>query len=106
MATGTPKQHNKIAQPKADKCPTSHFSPFNCCLSVVLQLETGDHPENSHGVFLLLLFLKYIYMFKKNSFVVVVDLLCVWIMLTILLNASCLRRSVGGDQNPRWWGKR
>ena len=21
---------------KADKYPTSHFSPFNCCLSVVL----------------------------------------------------------------------
>ena len=30
----TPKQHNKTAEPKADKCPTSHFSPFNCCLSV------------------------------------------------------------------------
>ena len=28
------KQHNKTAQPKADKYPTSHFSPFNCCLSV------------------------------------------------------------------------
>ena len=29
---------NNIAQPKAVKCPgsTSHFSPFNCCLSVVL----------------------------------------------------------------------
>ena len=28
---------SNIAQPKADKCPsfTSHFSPFNCCLSVV-----------------------------------------------------------------------
>ena len=28
-----------------------HFSPFNCCLSVVLQLEKGDYPENSHVVF-------------------------------------------------------
>ena len=28
--------HNKTAQPQADKSPTSHFSPFNCCLSVVL----------------------------------------------------------------------
>ena len=29
---------NNLAQSKADKCPssTSHFSPFNCCLSVVL----------------------------------------------------------------------
>ena len=28
---------NKIGQPKAGKCPgsTSHFSPFNCCLTVV-----------------------------------------------------------------------
>ena len=28
------KQHNKTAQPKADKCPASNFSQFNCCLSV------------------------------------------------------------------------
>ena len=27
---GTPKQHNKTAQPKADKYPTSHFSLCNC----------------------------------------------------------------------------
>ena len=29
---------NSIAQPKANKCPssTSHFSLFNCCLSLVL----------------------------------------------------------------------
>ena len=29
---------NSIAQPKAHKCPTStsHFSPFNCCLSALL----------------------------------------------------------------------
>ena len=26
----TPKQHNKTAQPKADMCPASHFSLFNC----------------------------------------------------------------------------
>ena len=25
------KQHNKTAQPKVDKYPTSHFLPFNCC---------------------------------------------------------------------------
>ena len=31
----TLKQHNKTAQPKADKYPTSHFSQFNCYLSVV-----------------------------------------------------------------------
>ena len=30
---------------------TSHFSQFNCCLNVVLQLDKGDYPENSHVVF-------------------------------------------------------
>ena len=40
---------NSVAHPKADKCPssTSLFSPFNCCLGVVLWLEKGDYPENS-----------------------------------------------------------
>ena len=33
-----PKQRNKTAQPKAAKSPTSHLSPLNCCLSVVLYL--------------------------------------------------------------------
>ena len=27
------------------------FSPFNCCLSVVLQLDKGDYLENLHVVF-------------------------------------------------------
>ena len=27
------------------------FSTFNCCLSVVLQLDKGDYPEHSHVVF-------------------------------------------------------
>ena len=27
------------------------FSPFNCCLTVALQLGKGDYPENSHVVF-------------------------------------------------------
>ena len=27
------------------------FSSFNCCLSVVLELEKGDNPESSHVVF-------------------------------------------------------
>ena len=42
-----------IAQPKADKCPSSasHLPPFICCLSVVLYLDKGDYPENSHVVF-------------------------------------------------------
>ena len=31
----TPKQHNKTAQPKADKYPTSQFLPFNCCSSIL-----------------------------------------------------------------------
>ena len=29
----------------------SHFSSFNSCLSVVLLLDKGDYPENSHVVF-------------------------------------------------------
>ena len=43
---------NNVAQPKANKRPssTSHFSLFNC-LSVVLWLDKGDHPENWHVVF-------------------------------------------------------
>ena len=28
-----------------------HCSPFNCCLSVVLELDEEDYPENSHVVF-------------------------------------------------------
>ena len=28
-----------------------HFSPFNCCLSVSLQLDKEDYPENVHVVF-------------------------------------------------------
>ena len=31
-----PKQRDKTAQPKPDKYPASHFSPFNSCFSVVL----------------------------------------------------------------------
>ena len=27
------------------------FSPLTCCLDVVLQLDKGDYPENSHAVF-------------------------------------------------------
>ena len=27
-----------------------HFLPFNCCLSVVLSLDKGAYPENSHVV--------------------------------------------------------
>ena len=30
------------------KCPISHFSLFNCCLSVVLQLEKGSYCEHFH----------------------------------------------------------
>ena len=47
-------QKNDIAPSKAGiKCPgsTSHFSPFNCCLSVVLYLDEGDCSENVHLVF-------------------------------------------------------
>ena len=44
------KQHIKTAQSKAEKYPTSHYSPCNCCLSVVLYPEKGAYPENSHVV--------------------------------------------------------
>ena len=30
---------------------SSHFSPFNCCLKVVLQLDKGKCPQNLHVVF-------------------------------------------------------
>ena len=43
-----------MAQPKADKCPSSAYNshrPCNCYLTVVLYLDEGDHPENSHVVF-------------------------------------------------------
>ena len=39
----TPKQHNKTAQPKADKYFASQVSPFNCCLVVVSSLKKGIH---------------------------------------------------------------
>ena len=44
---------NNMAQSKRDKWPSSpsRFSPFNCCLSVVLQLDKVDYPENSHFAF-------------------------------------------------------
>ena len=44
---------SNIAQTKADNrpSPTSHFVPFNCCLSVVLQLDKGDYLKNPHVVF-------------------------------------------------------
>ena len=59
------KQHNMIikmldennmAQSKTDKwlLISSSFSSFfavNCCLSVVLELNKGDYPENVHVVF-------------------------------------------------------
>ena len=38
------------------KCLAFHlisyrFSPFNCCLNVVLSLDKGDYPENLQAVF-------------------------------------------------------
>ena len=46
------KQHNKTAQPKADKYPTENSSSFRRCFSVVLQLQKGAYHENSHAVYL------------------------------------------------------
>ena len=44
---------NSIAQPKTDKCLSSTYyvPPFNCCLGVILQLDKGGYPRNSHVVF-------------------------------------------------------
>ena len=58
----TTAQQNKNKQKQTNKQKgvvvflTSHpifhrFSPFNCCLSVVLYLDKRDYPENSHAVF-------------------------------------------------------
>ena len=41
-----------ISQPKEDKYSLQfHFSPFQCDLIVVLSLEKGTYPENSHVVY-------------------------------------------------------
>ena len=43
---------NNRAQPNQISVrPTSRCSPFKCCSSVILQLDKGDYPENSHVVF-------------------------------------------------------
>ena len=49
-------QEDNMAQPKNRKeielsiSLFGHFSPFNCCFSVVLYPDKGDYPENSHAV--------------------------------------------------------
>ena len=51
----------------------SHCSPFNCCLSVVLWLDKGDYPENSHVVFrpnklrFVVVFVLTFYVFGSSS---------------------------------------
>ena len=44
---------NSTAQPKLDRClsSTSHCSPSDCCLSVVLEFDKGDYSQSSHVVF-------------------------------------------------------
>ena len=37
-------------QSQADKQHTVHFSRFSCCLNVVLSLDKGVYPENSHAM--------------------------------------------------------
>ena len=49
MTASTFFQAPDLALPK--KISELCFSPFNCCLSVVLQLDKGDYPEDSHVVF-------------------------------------------------------
>ena len=59
-----PKQHNKAAQPKADKCPTFHFPPCNCCLSVHCSLKKGGTPT-----FRILYFVTIYSVFNLTSYV-------------------------------------
>ena len=61
------------------------FSPFNCCVSVVLQLDEGEYSENLQAFFF---FSFFFFFFSLLLFVVVVlddsvllNLLCVWILL-------------------------
>ena len=41
------------------------FAPFNCCLSVVLLLDKGAYPENSHVV---LCHIKYVFFLTFHAF--------------------------------------
>ena len=50
---------------KCRQCPTFHFSPFNCSLSVVLLLDKGAYPENSHVV---LCHIKYVFFLTFHAF--------------------------------------
>ena len=61
----TPKQ-NQTAEPKAGKCPTSHFPPFNCCLSVV---EKGAYAGNSMLCFVVInsVLFNLLYVFESRE---------------------------------------
>ena len=62
----------KAAQPKADKYPTTNFSPFNCCLNVFLPFRRG---RNTPKIGLL-------GFVTINSFPFY--LLCVWVLFKSL----------------------
>ena len=68
-----------MVEPKADQGPgsTFHFAPFHCSLSVALQLDKGDYPEDSRVLFC------------DNS--VLFNLLCVWVLFQNASSHSCLR---------------
>ena len=57
------------------------FSPFNCCLSVVLWLDKGDYPENSHVVF---------YLNKQRSFKTFMFGSCFRVLAVILVSVLFL----------------
>ena len=66
----TASQHNKTVQPKAVKCPTSHFSPFNCCC------------------FLVCFFL---YIALKRGFTLKFRISCFGVINSVLFNFLCKR---------------
>ena len=96
--TNSKNQHNKKGQPKADKHPTSHFSLFNCSLSVVL---FRDYPKNPMWCFV-----------KIDS--VRLNLLCIWILgrivslslyfnTTTVIHGSIRPSFAGGCFHVQWW---
>ena len=49
----------KTPQSQTDKWPTFNFSPFDCCLTVILSLCKRAYSENSYVV-LYLVFLRFV----------------------------------------------
>jgi len=87
VQTGHQNNITKTAQPEIQKYPTSHFSPFNCCL--FCSLKKGLTPK------MCMLFCHNKYLFVVVVVVVVVflffNLLCVWSCFRTLAGIRVLR---------------